>query len=211
MKTNNIEKRSNPIDQIDGNRVAGYAIVFNSRSVDMGGFYEQIERGAVDEGIINASDVFAVLNHDRNRGILARSRGGKGSLQLTVDERGLRYEFELGETPIAQELKSYLERGEIDSSSFAFTIADEEWIKEGDSYLRTIKRFDKLFDISPVFQPAYLDATVARRAVDEMRAKESEAQRKIEELKAAEEKRLKMERLNKVYAEYRKRLGIPAR
>jgi HK97 family phage prohead protease len=205
MKTDKIEKRSNPIEQIDGNRVTGYAIVFNSRSVDLGGFYEQIERTAIDDDIINASDIFAVLNHDRNRGILARSRNGKGSLQLTIDEKGLRYEFELGETPIAQELKSYLERGEIDNSSFAFTIADEEWVKEGDSYLRTIKRFDRLYDVSPVFQPAYLDATVARRAVEDMRAKESEAQKKIEELKAAEELRLKREALKVYYAKWRKR------
>jgi phage head maturation protease len=80
MKTDKIEKRSNPIEQIDGNRVTGYAIVFDSRSVDLGGFYEQIERTAIDDDIINASDIFAVLNHDRNRGILARSRNGQGSL-----------------------------------------------------------------------------------------------------------------------------------
>jgi HK97 family phage prohead protease len=204
MKTDNIEKRSGPIEQIDGNRVIGYAAVFNSRSGDLGGFYEQINSGAVDECIINASDVFAVLNHDRNRGILARSRNGKGSLQLTVDGRGLRYEFELADTPIAKELRSYLERGEIDSSSFAFTVADEEWRKEANCYVRTVKRFDKLFDVSPVFQSAYPDTCVAKRAIDEMKAKEDEAQKKLEELRAAEEQRLRDERLNEYFNNYRK-------
>jgi HK97 family phage prohead protease len=105
---------------------------------------------------------------------------------LTVDAKGLRYEFELADTPIAQELRSYLERGEIDNSSFAFSIADENWAKEADYYVRTIKRFDRLYDVSPVFQPAYADTTVAKRAIEEMRTKEGEEQKKLEELRAAE-------------------------
>jgi HK97 family phage prohead protease len=203
METNKIEKRSNPIDQIDGNKVSGYAIVFNSRSVDLGGFYEQIEESALDEEIINSSDIFAVLNHDRNRGILARSRNGKGSLQLTIDKRGLRYEFELADTPIAQELRSYLERGEITNSSFGFTIDKENWAKEDGYYVRTVKRFGRLYDVSPVFQPAYLDTTVAKRAIEDMKTKESEAQKKLEELKAAEERKRK-EELDEYYNNLRK-------
>jgi HK97 family phage prohead protease len=204
MKQNNIERRSNQIEQTDGNRVTGYAIVFNSRSVDLGGFYEQVESTAIDTDIINASDIFAVLNHDRNRGILARSRNGKGSLQLIIDGKGLRYEFELANTPIAQELRSYLERGEIDNSSFAFTVADENWTKEDDHYVRTIKRFERLFDVSPVFQPAYDDTTVAKRAIEDMKAKENEEQKKLADLKAAEEQQLREKKLNDYYDTLRK-------
>jgi HK97 family phage prohead protease len=168
---NKIEKRSNIIESIEDNKVVGYAVIFNSLSDDLGGFFERINSDAIDESTILNSDVFAVLNHDRSHGIFARSKNGQGTLQLTIDDRGLRYEFELADTPIACELKSYLQRGEIDSSSFAFTVESDEWDKIGNNiYNRTIKKVGLLFDISPVFQPAYRDTTVALRALEEIRS-----------------------------------------
>lgn len=48
----------------DGRTVSGYAVRFESESVNMG-FVEIIHRGAITEDTIKASDVFALLNHEK--------------------------------------------------------------------------------------------------------------------------------------------------
>ena len=102
--------------------VEGYAMLFGVKSDGLD-FEEVIERGALD-GVIEKSDVFALLNHNRDRGILARSVNGKGSLTLTVDSKGLKYRFEAPRTMLGDELLENLRRNEINQSSFAFTVAD---------------------------------------------------------------------------------------
>ena len=58
--------------------VEGYALLFGVSSDGLS-FEEVIERGALD-GVVNKSDVFALMNHNHGRGLLARSNKGKGSL-----------------------------------------------------------------------------------------------------------------------------------
>lgn len=164
--TNNLIKRADEESRI----VEGTAIVFNSDSVDMG-FIEQIDPNAVSEETIKSSDVFAYLNHDENRGVLARCKYGEGSLNLWLDNDGLHYRFEAPKTQLGDELLSYLSRGEITASSFAFTVADggDVWTRDNDGTVRRkITKIDRLFDVSPVFQPAYQTTSVAQRKVDEL-------------------------------------------
>lgn len=169
----------------DSRHVDGYALVFNSMSENLGGFREVILPEATD-GIIEKSDIMAVLNHDSSRGILARSRYGAGSLTLTVDEKGLRYTFDAPHTSLGDECLEYLRRGDINQSSFAFTVAEDSWTKgEDGTYVRTIKKFDRLFDVSPVFTPAYAETSVSCRSFDEFKAEEA---RKEEEERLAKEK-----------------------
>lgn len=172
----NLERRSFDIEfrEAESRKVEGYASVFNSRSKDLGGFTEIIDPAAFN-GVIERSDVLALLNHDQDRGVLARSRKGVGSLTLTVDERGLHYSFDAPNTALGNELVEGLKRGDISTSSFAFTVAGEKWTKEEDgSYLRTITQIDKLFDVSPVYNEAYEDTSVALRSLDAVRAEEEE-------------------------------------
>lgn len=150
--------------------VEGVAIVFNSESVDMG-FYETIAPTAIDNDTINNSDVFAYLDHNENRGVLARCRYGKGSLDLWIEKDGLHYRFDAPNTQLGDELLSYLSRGEITASSFAFTISEdgEKWERSEDGTLRrTITKIDRLFDVSPVFTPAYETTSVAKRKVEQI-------------------------------------------
>lgn len=143
---------------INNRLVTGYALVFNSFSNDLGGFVETIEPSALD-GVLEISDVLCLLNHNIDRGVLARWNKGIGSLKLEVDEIGLKYSFEAPNTALGDELLEGLKRGDISSSSFAFTIDKDEWSKNADgTYVRTIKHFKELFDVSPVWTPAY-DAT----------------------------------------------------
>ncbi len=150
--------------------VEGTAIVFNSDSVDMG-FIEQIDPTAVTDETIKSSDVFAYLDHNDNRGVLARSKHGEGTLRLWLDDSGLHYRFEAPKTQLGDELLSYLSRGEITASSFAFTVADggDVWSRDADGTVRRkITKIDRLFDVSPVFQPAYETTSVAKRKFEEI-------------------------------------------
>mgnify|MGYP003292706462 FL=1 len=177
-----LERRSFDIEfrSEESRKVEGYASVFNSRSKDLGGFTEIIDPSAF-EGVIERSDVLALLNHDQDRGVLARSRKGVGSLMLTIDERGLHYSFDAPHTALGNELIEGLKRGDISTSSFAFTVSGEKWTKEEDgSYLRTITQIDKLFDVSPVYNEAYEDTTVALRSLDAIRAEEAASLRDVE-------------------------------
>lgn len=181
----NLERRSFDIEfrEAESRKVEGYASVFNSRSKDLGGFTEIIDPAAFN-GVIERSDVLALLNHDQDRGVLARSRKGVGSLTLTVDERGLHYSFDAPNTALGNELVEGLKRGDISTSSFAFTVAGEKWTKEEDgSYLRTITQIDKLFDVSPVYNEAYEDTSVALRSLEQVRAEEPKEEVEDEEPK----------------------------
>ena len=160
------------VSSLEGRTVEGYAIVFDSLSNDLGGFHEIISRSALD-GIIEKSDVLCLLNHNEDKGVLARSNKGVGSLELSIDDKGLKYRFEAPKTALGDELLEGLRRGDISASSFAFTVGSDSWEKREDgSYLRTINSIKELFDVSPVYQPAYSATSVDTRGLDQLRDKE---------------------------------------
>ena len=168
---NNLEIRaiSNEV-QVDSRNITGYAVVFESISEDLG-LIERIMKGAITDDTIKKSDVFCLLNHDSTK-VLARSKYGEGSLKLEIDERGLKYSFTAPQTDLGNEILEHLQRGEIDSSSFAFTVSldegSEKWYTvEGVQY-RDIYKIDELYDVSPVYQPAYQETTVSKRALVEL-------------------------------------------
>ena len=161
------------ISNVDESRhITGYAVVFNSQSEDMG-FYETIKPEAITEDTKKRNDIVCLYNHNEDRGILARSRYGKGSLKLLVDERGLKYEFDAPKTALGDELLEMLRRGDINQSSFAFTIAEggDKWEKRDGKYYRTITNIDRLFDVSPVITPAYGETSVANRSLEDFKQK----------------------------------------
>jgi HK97 family phage prohead protease/HK97 family phage major capsid protein len=171
----NIEVRSFNIelrDEQESRHIEGYGSVFNQRSVDLGGFTEVIAPGAFD-GVIERSDVKCYLDHNPEKGILARSRNGKGSLSLELDERGLKYAFDAPHTNLGDEVVEGLRRGDYSQSSFAFTVESESWTKEEDgTYLRTINKIGGLYDVSIVANPAYEGTSVALRSLDAFKAQE---------------------------------------
>ena len=185
IRSFNIELRDEP----ESRHIEGYGSVFNERSLDLGGFVEMIAPGAFD-GVIERSDVKCYLDHNPEKGILARSRNGKGSLSLVVDEKGLQYSFDAPHTNLGDEVVEGLKRGDYSQSSFAFTVDDEIWTKEEDgSYLRTITKIGGLYDVSIVANPAYEGTSVALRSLDAFKAQEEiPAEVKEEEPKTEEPK-----------------------
>ena len=163
----NLIKRSSD----DSRLVEGVAVVFNSDSQDLG-FIERIDPQAITEDTIRNSDIFATLDHDKSRGILARSRYGEGTLHLELKEDGLHYSFEAPKTQLGDELLEYLSRGEITTSSFAFVVDEndgDEWYRDENNQLRrTIKKIYRLYDVSPVFEPAYLETDCTKRKLEDI-------------------------------------------
>ena len=148
--------------------IEGYALVFNKESRNLGGFVEIIEPSSLN-GVIDKSDVLCLLNHNEERGVLARSKYGTGSLELTVDETGLKYKFEAPNTQLGDEVLEGIRRGDISTSSFAFQIESDKWEKRNDGiYVRHITKFKELYDESPVYKEAYQDTSVALRKMQEI-------------------------------------------
>ena len=190
-------------------KVFGYAAKFNSRSENLGSegyqFYEIILPGAFDGVLLD--DVRALLNHESSA-ILARSKNGIGSLSLGVDATGLWYEFEAPDTQVGRDLMTSLKRGDIDQSSFSFTVSrdGESWesSQNGDGPIvnvRTISKVSRLYDVSPVTYPAYPDATVALRSLEQFRNQEPETPE-------PEAKTPSQEELSEV-GDWAARLGLP--
>lgn len=157
--------------------VEGYALLFDTPSDGLS-FTEVIKRGALD-GVLEKSDVFALLNHDQRRGVLARSKYGKGSLSLSVDDKGLKYRFDAPKTALGDELLENIRRGEIGESSFCFDVEKDTWEKRKDgSWKRTIEKFGYIYDTSPVYNGAYSKTSVYMRgkeaAEEELRHREQE-------------------------------------
>lgn len=145
----------------DSRKVSGYAVVFNSVSQYLGSFYEIILPEAITQEVIDKSDIIFLLDHQQERGILARSQNGKGSLKLTIDDKGLFFEFEAPHTALGDELLEGLKRGDYSKCSFAFAVEDDEYSKtDNGEVLRTIKKIKQLYDCSVVVNPAYEDTSV---------------------------------------------------
>jgi len=145
------------VRESDGDEMTleGYAAVFNSET-DLGAFREVIRPGAFDDVMDN--DVRALINHDPN---LILGRTSNGTLELSTDQRGLKYKVKLGDQQYARDFYESVKRGDISQSSFAFTIDKQSWNEE-----RTVRSVDKvrqLLDVSPVTYPAYAAATVQAR------------------------------------------------
>ena len=142
------------IDKKEGRDVVvGHAAVFNSLSEDLGGFREKIMPNAFDDVLDN--DVRAYFNHDPN---YLLGRVSAGTLRLSVDEKGLKYELDIPKTTAGRDLKENLKNGNITQSSFAFTLGKDgdTWERSEDgSDLRIINKVDRLYDVSPVSLPAY--------------------------------------------------------
>ena len=163
----NIERRD--VDGVTKDVVVGYGSVYNSRSNNLGGFYEYIEEGAFTDELIERSDVRALINHDASL-ILARSKNGVGTLKLNADKNGLRYEFDLPDLSYAKDLAVNMANGNLSQSSFAFTVAEDEWsTNDAGENIRTVKKIDNLYDISivtyPAFNQAEADLVVAKRGL----------------------------------------------
>lgn len=133
-----------------------------------GTFIERIMPGAFDAALARPDDVRCLVDHDPSR-ILGRNIAG--TLRLSADSRGLRYECDPPDTSVGRDILVSLRRKDVTGSSFAFIEESQRWTEEGDVLIRELLSV-RLFDVSPVTYPAFTsaDVTLARRSAEIWRA-----------------------------------------
>ena len=146
--------------------VEGHAAVFNQTTNIGGWFNEVIERGAFDD--CDFSDVSFFVNHNIESIPLARSRkfNGNSTMELEVDEIGLyiRANLDIENNTEAKTVHSSISRGDIDGMSFAFRIKEQTWENlDSDMPTRRIQKIAKVFEVSAVNNPAYVDTDISAR------------------------------------------------
>lgn len=159
----NIQTRSKDDEPL---KVSGYAAVFDSRTSIGDYFDEIIEPGAFSKTISENGDIRALFNHDWNV-VLGRTKAG--TLSLSEDERGLKFDLELPSTTAGRDLAASMERGDINQCSFGFFATEETWNYDEEPALRTINEVE-LYEISVVSIPAYDDTEamlVRSKEIDE--------------------------------------------
>lgn len=165
----NIEKRAATETRAEGRKLVGYAAVFDQET-RIADFSEVIRKGAFTASLADGKDKLALVDHDSGK-VLARTRSG--TLRLSEDERGLRYEIDLPETNLGRDILALASRGDIGGASFAFTVPDggESW--SGDKReLRSLS----VHEVSVVQSfPAYSGTSVQARS----RQQRTDADRRI--------------------------------
>ncbi len=178
-----IEKRE---DGEESRTISGYGLVFDKWSTDLGWFREKIDSSALDG--VDLSAVIASRNHDFDKVV---ARADSDTLDLTIDEKGLKYSFEAPNTTVGNDLLEDVRNGNIKGSSFYFGIEEDgdTWERpKGKIRERTINQFAQIIELGPVTFPAYPDTTaLAKRMAVEMPDKPDTT---IEDLKL-KRKRLK--------------------
>lgn len=152
-----------------GKIIVGYGAVFY-RGDDAGTEYriwsdmvERINPGAFTRALSEGQDVRGLFNHDSGR-ILGRT--ASGTMRLSVDAIGLKYEIDLPDTQEARDLATLIARGDITGSSFAFGANKTQWEDREDGLsIRTLMDVD-LYDVGPVTYPAYESTSAAVRSAE---------------------------------------------
>ncbi len=148
-----VELRSDKETQ--AHKITGYASVFydGTKKTEYELWENYIERimPSAFDNALKSDDVRALFNHNPN---FLLSRTEAGTLQLSVDDKGLKYEIDIPDTQAGRDVKISLERGDLTGSSFAFIVDESVYREVGDLFIREIKSV-KLYDVGPVTYPAY--------------------------------------------------------
>ena len=158
---NKAEYRSAGWEAGEGEKITGYAIVFEQRTVlykdPMTGYEygEIIDRHALDS--TDMADV--ILRYDHEGRVLARTRNN--SLRLSIDDRGLAIEADMSGSDEARSYYNDVKAGLVDKMSFCFEVAADEWDEA--TRTRRIKSISRLYDVSLVSFPAYGQTQVSAR------------------------------------------------
>ena len=192
-----------PDAQGESRTITGTAIVFDAESevLDDWGyrFREVIKPEACTMEFLNSQDIKMNMLHDRDL-TLARCNKGTGSLRLSVDEKGVNFEFEAPKCDIGDRCLEMVRRGDYSGCSFEFWPEDydvEE--REGGKDVKiTHKKFRALTALTIGMDPAYKQTSVNARelydqtpsGIAEKKAEEEAKQREQEEKKEAMRKEM---------------------
>lgn len=163
----------NPDNQDMPMQFRGYAAVFDSPSEPLP-FVESIAPGAFKRSLASGREVRMFLNHNTDQ-VLGSTRSG--TLVLKEDERGLWVENDLPPTSVGRDLSILMQRGDVHSMSFGFSIprGGDAWSEDGQS--RELREII-LHEVSVVTGfPAYPATTGASvRNIDDQQSEDEQTE-----------------------------------
>lgn len=163
MKNNDFEIRTSELTASD-KKLVGYVIRWNSLSeLIWDEFVEQFAPGAFTDSLASGTDCRALYEHDYTQ-LLGRTTSG--TLVLTEDNTGLRFELTPPDTQLGRDVLTLVERGDISGMSFGFRALNEGWNIATAPYVRTVTGAE-LREITVTSMPAYSQSNVeiARRSL----------------------------------------------
>lgn len=178
------------VEDGDAMTVTGYATTFNQPYVlwEEEGYkvVEQVAPTAFNE--CDMSDV--IMQYDHAGRVFARNKNG--TLNLQIDEIGLKITADLGGTDIGRQLYQEIKGGYTDKMSFGFVVESDkqEYVSENgnETVLRTILKIKKLYDVSAVSLPANDMTSISARnfangAIERNKAERLKRAQKIKKIK----------------------------
>jgi HK97 family phage prohead protease len=179
-----------------GRIIEGYAIVFGVESrmlVDYWDDYREIiEPGAITAEDLAQMDIKMTMWHNREK-LLARSNKGVGTLKLSVDEIGVKYEFEAPNTSDGNNALELVKRGDMSGSSFTYWSDEASAVNytkdDDDTLIRHVNKINMVYEMTIASDPAYTQTSVTAREIevrgfkvgDDKEEKEREELRKREQ------------------------------
>jgi len=157
---NDFELRAAP--EGNGMTFSGYAAVFNSDSEPLP-FIERIMPGAFAKSLKSRNNIRMYMNHDSSM-LLATTRAK--TMRLVEDSKGLFVEADLPDTTVGRDLSVLMQRKDVDSMSFGFTVPQggDRWSDDG--MTRELRQI-KLYEVSVVTGfPAYAATSASVRSFD---------------------------------------------
>lgn len=140
--------------------VEGYATTFNKPyefyEIDGIKYYEVIDRHALDGA--DMTDV--IMQYDHEGRVLARN--SNKTLGIEPNNEGLFIYADLSKSSASKEMYEEIDSGLVTRMSWAFTIGEEEYNRE--TRTRTIKKVNKVYDVSAVSIPANADTEISARS-----------------------------------------------
>ena len=149
-RTNEVQFELRAVENGDGMTFTGYAAVFNSPSEPLP-FIERIAPGAFKRSLKARNDIKLLWNHDTGS-VLGSTRAG--TLKLEEDNYGLRVTAMLPETTLGKDVRTLVQRGDVNAMSFGFSVPanGDSWNTEGTE--RTLRSV-RIHEVSIVAFPAY--------------------------------------------------------
>ena len=171
--------------------ITGTAIVFNAESEVLDNwnqkFREVIAPEACTMEFLNTQDIKLNMLHDRDL-TLARCNKGVGTLKLSVDERGVNFEFDAPKCDIGDRCLEMVRRGDYSGCSFEFFRGDYdvEDLDNGKEVKITHRKFKRLTALTIGMDPAYKQTSVnAREVLEHTDGFKAAQQREAEEIAEA--------------------------
>lgn len=137
-------------------RIDAQAILYDSWSVDLGGFRERIMPGAVKLD----NDLLALFDHATDK-VLGRSSAG--TMTARQDDTGVNFTAYPPNTTWAQDLRVSMERGDIKGCSFRMLVDKDAWYVQDGQVLRDVLEC-RVTELTVTSMPAYPETTAEARS-----------------------------------------------